>query len=427
MGRRQLGRLVPLARSRAGGLPGPRQGEGQAEPRPWRGSLHGTSCWFGALRAHVPRGKGASAHPGSYLWRAALAALGMLCAAHSATAQQPAVAPGWAPASQPSPTLPGGYAPGGYGYPNSGAPAYGSPYVATASSSSRPVRSAGNAELGALYVTSGVYGGGMGAWLSTELGISDPATFLIPPVVLGLATPTAVYALNHPRMHRGMPLAIASGLVIGAGEGLGIAGYQIAAASDRNEWSFRALARSTAIGATAGGIGGYAVGALLEPPPQSSASVASGVVWGTAIGSMFGYGASGTREHRAAALGGLVGYNVGLVAMAGLSTAVVTGWYELGWMWAGAGIGAVASLPIFLLYTGKHAPPAKRGFVFMGTTATAGLVAGALLSGTFDHVASRPFANMASEDGDVPWLSLDFAAPMVTQSGVGAVVGGRWR
>jgi hypothetical protein len=64
--------LVPLARSRARGLPAPRQGEGRAELRPWRGALHGTSCWFGALRAHVPRGKGASAHPGSYLWRAAL-------------------------------------------------------------------------------------------------------------------------------------------------------------------------------------------------------------------------------------------------------------------------------------------------------------------------------------------------------------------
>jgi hypothetical protein len=57
--------LVPLARSRARGLPVPRQGEGRAEPRPWRGSLHGTSCWFGALRAHVPRGKAASDQPPS--------------------------------------------------------------------------------------------------------------------------------------------------------------------------------------------------------------------------------------------------------------------------------------------------------------------------------------------------------------------------
>jgi hypothetical protein len=153
----------------------------------------------------------------------------------------------------------------------------------------------------------------------------------------------------------------------------------------------------------------------------------SGVVWGTAIGSMFGYGASGTKAHRAAALGGLIGYNAGLVAMAGLSTAVVTSWYELGWMWAGAGIGAAASLPVFLFYTGKDTPPAKRGFIFMGTAATVGLAAGALLSGTFQHVGSRPFASVASADQSIPWLSFDFAAPTVSASGIGAVVGGRWR
>jgi hypothetical protein len=360
---------------------------------------------------------------------ASCAALAVSCAAHSATGQQPAIPPGPTPVyQQPSSAPAPGYAqPSGstYGTPNTGAPAYGSPYAASVAA--RPVRSASDVELGTLYVTSGAYGVGMGVWLSTEIGISDPATFLILPAVLGLAAPTAVYALSRPRVRRGMPLAVATGLMLGAGEGLGIAGYQIAAASERHEWSFRALARSTAIGATVGGVGGYAVGSLLEPPPQSSASVASGVVWGTAIGSMFGYGASTTRGHRAAALGGLIGYNVGLVAMSGLSTAVVTSWYELGWMWAGAGIGAAASLPVFLFYTGKDTPPAKRGFIFMGTAATVGLAAGALLSGTFDPVASRPWFSVASMDQEPPWLTLDFAAPTVTASGIGAVVGGRWR
>ncbi|MBN1605297.1 MAG: hypothetical protein JW940_01615 [Polyangiaceae bacterium] len=356
-----------------------------------------------------------------------LAALVMLGVAHSAAGQQPAM--GATPGYQQPSWTPAPATEGAYGYPNTGAPPYappyGSPYVAPVAP--RPARTASDVELGTLYVTSGVYGVGMGVWLSMELGISDPATFLIPPVVLGLAAPTAVYVLNRPRMRRGMPLAVATGLAIGAGEGLGIAGYQIAAASERHDWSFRAVARSIAIGATVGGVGGYAVGALLEPPPQSSASVASGVVWGTAIGSMFGYGASGTHGRRAAALGGLIGYNVGLVAMAGLSTAVVVSWYELGWMWAGAGIGAAASLPVFLFYTGKDAPPAKRGFIFMGTAATVGLAAGALLSGTFDHVGSRPFVSVASADQELPWLTVDFAAPMVSASGVGAVVAGHWR
>jgi hypothetical protein len=79
-----------------------------------------------------------------------------------------------------------------------------------------------------------------------------------------------------------------------------------------------------------------------------------------------------------------------------------------------------------LFYTGKHSPPAKRGFIFMGTATTVGLAAGALLSGTFEHVASRPFASVANASVAAPWLTLDFAAPAVTKTGVGAVVGGRW-
>jgi hypothetical protein len=357
-------------------------------------------------------------------WFTALAAV---CVAHSAAGQQPAMGSGSTPVYPPPSSMPPpGYAqPTGIAYPNAGAAPYGSPYAPSVAP--RAARTASDLELGTLYVTSSVYGTGMGVWLSMELGIDDPATFLIPPVVLGLAAPATVYVLNRPRMRRGMPLAVTTGLVLGAGEGLGIAGYQIAAASERHEWSFRALARSTAIGATVGGVGGMAAGALLEPPPQSSASVMSGLVWGTAIGSMFGYGASGTKAHRAAALGGLIGYNAGFLAMAGLSTVVVPSWYELGWMWAGSGIGAAASLPVFLFYTGTHAPSAKRGFIFMGTAATVGLAAGALLSGTFEHVGSRPFAPVASADPNVPWIHLDFAAPALSPTGVGAMVGGRWR
>src|SRR6478752_5285848 len=39
-------------------------------------------------------------------------------------------------------------------------------------------------EMGVLYGVSGAYGVGMGIWLSTEIGIKDPALFLIPPAIL---------------------------------------------------------------------------------------------------------------------------------------------------------------------------------------------------------------------------------------------------
>ena len=48
-------------------------------------------------------------------------------------------------------------------------------------------------ELGVLYGTSVAYGVGMGVWVSTEIGFDDPALFLIPPALLGVAAPVGVY------------------------------------------------------------------------------------------------------------------------------------------------------------------------------------------------------------------------------------------
>src|SRR5262245_10611211 len=49
-------------------------------------------------------------------------------------------------------------------------------------------------EIGALYFVSVAYGVGIGVWFSSELRVKDPATFLIPPILLGLAAPVGVYA-----------------------------------------------------------------------------------------------------------------------------------------------------------------------------------------------------------------------------------------
>jgi len=77
-------------------------------------------------------------------------------------------------------------------------------------------------EIGALYGVSAAYGVGMGIWLSTEVGIKDPALFLIPPAILGVAGPVGVYFFDRTGPHRGVPAAIATGTLIGADEGLGI-------------------------------------------------------------------------------------------------------------------------------------------------------------------------------------------------------------
>jgi len=285
-----------------------------------------------------------------------------------------------------------------------------------------PSRTRSDTEITVLYTAAAVYGVGMGVWFGAEAGIKDPGLFLIAPAILGVAGPVGVYFLDKPSMPRGLPAAIASGMVIGAGEGIGIASYQFVSSNAQDSWGFRGLSRATAIGATLGGVGGFALGYLQEPSPKSSLFTSSGVVWGAAIGGMFGYGASGAglgygRANDSAALGGLIGFNVGLAAAAGLSTVYIPSYRALTYMWAGAGIGAAASLPVYLAYAGKDSPPAKRGLVFSGTTTMLGIVAGALLAGTGSDSAS-------SESGS-QFAHLDYLLPMPTANGAVLALGGR--
>jgi hypothetical protein len=308
----------------------------------------------------------------------------------------------------------GGGATGSSSLPG-GTPSYVSP--------SKPSGKSSDLEIGILYATSVGYGVGLGIWIDAEAGIEDPGIRFIPPSILGLAAPIGVYFLDQPPMPRGMPAAIAAGMAIGAGEGLGIASYQFVTADEDEAWGFKGLARSVSIGATLGGVGGYALAVTQEPSPKTSLFVSSGVLWGTTIGSMFGYGASeaGTgygESNDGAALGGLIGYNVGLVGAAGLSFVLTPTWDQLGWMWGGAGIGAAASLPVFLFYAGEDTPPAKRGLIFMGTATTLGIAAGAVFaSGSVDDLADRGPPQPAI-------ARVTHVGPLIEPGAVGLSVGG---
>ncbi len=277
-------------------------------------------------------------------------------------------------------------------------------------------------EITVLYTTAAVYGVGMGVWLGAEAKIKDPGLFLIAPAILGVAAPIGVYVLDNPSLPRGLPAAIASGMVIGAGEGIGIASYQFVSRNKADAWGFRGLSRATAIGATLGGAGGFALGYFQEPSPKSSLLTTSAVMWGSAIGAMYGYGASGKglgygRANDSAALGGLIGFNVALGAAAGLSTVYIPSYRALEYMWIGAGAGFALSLPVFLAYAGKDSPPAKRGLVFSGTATTLGLVAGALLAGTG--------SDSADSESSSHFAHLDYFLPMPTANGAMISLGGR--
>jgi len=296
---------------------------------------------------------------------------------------------------------------------------------------STPSKSRSMNEMSFLYTTAVVYGVGLGVEVSSELRIKDPGLFLIAPVLLGVAAPAGAFALDQPKkMHRGLPMTIAAGLLLGAGEGLGIAGTQKVSAEKNDEWQFRGFSRAMALGATVGGVGGWLAGTWLEPPPNTTILAMSGALWGTAIGSMFGYGTTPGyyqwgRANDQTSLAGLIGYNLGALGAAATGFLTSISDRQLLWMWAGAGIGAAVSTPVFLLYAGNADHPARRGFVFMGTATTLGLVAGGLFaSGGSSMAWSQRHTDVASNH---PMIELAGIFPYWNQSQGGLVAVGTLR
>jgi hypothetical protein len=237
--------------------------------------------------------------------------------------------------------------------------------------------------------------------------------------LLGVAAPVTAYILERPALPRGVPGAVAAGLVIGAAEGLGIAGVQVLTSD--NPWGFKGMSRAVAIGSTLGGVGGIALGVSQEPSPNISAFATSGVVWGSLIGSAIGLGVSRdgdpfSRANDRMARGGLIGLNAGLVATMALSTAFVPTLDQLTGMWLGGGIGALISLPVYLFYIGDGGPPAKRGLLFTATATTLGIVGGGVFG---PMVGGSAFGAARSE-----FARLDYVVPFAVRGGLGLQVVG---
>jgi len=257
-------------------------------------------------------------------------------------------------------------------------PAQPAPYAAPQSGT----QPASDLEVGTLYALSAGYGVGTGIWIDAELKIDDPGLEFMAPAILGLAAPVGVFFLDRQRMPRGMPAAMAAGMAIGVGEGVGIASYQFVHSKSDDEWGFRGFARSVFIGSTLGTAAGYVTAVAMEPSPKTSMLLGSSVAWGTIVGSMFGYGGSNGEfgdANDSTSLGGLIGYNAGLVGAGALSMVWVPSYQSLAWMWMGFGAGVGLSLPIYLFYAGgTH--DARRGLIFQGTAGTLGLLAGAVFT-----------------------------------------------
>lgn len=250
----------------------------------------------------------------------------------------------------------GGYGPGGYG-PGG--------YVPPTKKKSTTL------EIGYLYGTSIAWGIGTGVWLDVEAEIENPGLGIIMPALFGAIAPVGVFIADYVMdgMPRGLPAAIATGLWLGGGAGLGVWAVHDLNSRGSGQWGFAGLGRATFVGSVVGGGAGIVAGALMEPSPKTSMFVLSATTMGTAVGGAFGgAGSQGNLTNNADGaimIGGLIGYGVGLIGSGAASLAYVPSWEQIGFGWAGFAIGAAATTPIYFIYLGVDADP-RTGLIAQG-------------------------------------------------------------
>ncbi|WP_205633826.1 hypothetical protein [Labilithrix luteola] len=296
------------------------------------------------------------------------------------------------------------------GYPQQGYPQQPYPQQPPPTSNKRDA-----GEMTALYITSGLYGIGTGVWLDALFKIDDPGFAVIMPVAFGAGVPIGMYFWDDQGgpFHRGVPSSIATGLTLGAIEGVAIAGTQWQHTRNKGtDWSFQTQTTITWVFATGGGIGGWAFGEWIRPDPRSMGFIVSGAGWGAISGSLLGIGVSGKDWKDGASVAGLIGYNVGILGAGALSIAHTPSWESQKYMWLGYGAGAAVGCLIFPFYLFSDAD-AKHGFIGPAIGGIAGAaIAGAL---TWNMKDSGSAANAWKPPFDIAVMP----PPRLTASQVG--------
>ena len=244
----------------------------------------------------------------------------------------------------------------------------------------------GDGEMAFLYVTGGLYGVGTGIWLDAIGHVKDPTLAILPPIGLGAGALVGTYLLDRfVDLHRGVPSSISTGLVLGAVEGMAISATQRQLSDKGSEWSFATGTTVTFLAATGGGAGGALFGELVRPNPRSLGLVGAGATFGAISGTAIGAGISSSRDWKdGGSLGGLVGYNLGIVGAGALSLAWTPTWNTQKYMWIGYGVGAAASMLVYVPYIFIDDGQPRRGLVANGVVALGGAAAGAVLGIVLD-------------------------------------------
>ena len=244
-----------------------------------------------------------------------------------------------------------------------------------------------------LYGTSLAYGVGTGIWIDSLGGVTNPGIAFIAPLALGAAVPIGMYVWDqNEEFHRGVPSSIATGLLLGGVEGVAVSGlqWQLTGNGGNGSWGYSTWTTLAFVGATAGGVGGYAFGEWFRPDPRTLGLIGSGAGWGVAAGFLFGSGVVGGDWKDGAAVWGFAGYNAGILATGALSTLYTPSWQSLKYMWLGDLIGTLATTPVYLFYIGTtHPDDIRHGMIFNAVGGLAGLgVAAALTANMTDSLSS---------------------------------------
>jgi hypothetical protein len=255
-----------------------------------------------------------------------------------------------------------------------------------------PYRSPG--EMAYLYGVSIAYGVGTGVWIDALANVSDPGIGIIAPLLLGAAMPVGVYVWDaNDELGRGVPSTIATGMLLGGVEGIAVSGLQWQTTGGTNgnssQWKFPMWSTLTFIGATGGGVGGWAFGEWLHPDPRHLVFISSGAAWGALAGAQLGAGGASQSSFmgNGAAIAGFSLYNGGILATGILSTVYTPSYESLKYMWIGDAIGTLAGTPVFLFYLGGG--QAQHGLIATSLTGLAGLgVAAALTANLQDPAGS---------------------------------------
>lgn len=256
------------------------------------------------------------------------------------------------------------------------------------------------------------YGIGLGVWVDSLAKVTDPGLALIAPMLFGAGGMVGVYLWDEfSTLHRGVPTSTATGATLGFGLGIGINLLQWQIASSSGQLDFKARTSITLATTTVGAVGGYLFGEFVRPDPRSVAFIASGAGWGAVSGLSIGAGATtGDIEtvKTGLAVGGLIGYGAGTVGTGLLSLAWTPSMQTQKWMWAGYGLGVLASGLVYPLYLVSDGD-ARHGLIFTGLAGVAGAAIAAIATFNFKDDEDGNVTRTSKKKGWEPPFQLSFA------------------